>query len=72
MQSTAAVVIEPDRSVAIAAAVQSAKAGDVVLLAGKGDEPYQILDGGRIIPFDDRQVAREALSKSPLNEQMCN
>jgi UDP-N-acetylmuramoyl-L-alanyl-D-glutamate--2,6-diaminopimelate ligase len=35
--------------------------GDAVLLAGKGHEQGQEFDGGRKLPFDDRQVAAEEL-----------
>jgi UDP-N-acetylmuramoyl-L-alanyl-D-glutamate--2,6-diaminopimelate ligase len=52
-----------DRQVAIFAAVHQAKAGDVVLLAGKGHEAYQEIAGVRH-PFDDREVARAALADS--------
>jgi UDP-N-acetylmuramoyl-L-alanyl-D-glutamate--2,6-diaminopimelate ligase len=52
--------IEPDRGVAIAAAIAEARSGDVVLIAGKGHEDYQIL-ADRTISFDDRVAAREAL-----------
>lgn len=56
--------VEPDRAKAIAFAVRMAKAGDILLIAGKGHEDYQILSdgkGGTIkIDFDDRQVARLA------------
>ena len=52
-----------DRQVAIFAAVHQAKAGDVVLLAGKGHEAYQEIAGVRH-PFDDREVARAALAGS--------
>jgi len=62
MQSADRVVVEPDRRQAIHAALRAAAAGDVVVLAGKGDEPYQILDAGQVVPFDDRDVARQALS----------
>jgi UDP-N-acetylmuramoyl-L-alanyl-D-glutamate--2,6-diaminopimelate ligase len=55
--------IEPDRGKAIHRAIASARAGDVVLLAGKGHEDYQVLKD-RTIHFDDREVAREALSKA--------
>ncbi len=51
---------EPDREKAIRTAIQKAEAGDVVILAGKGHETYQILKDGPI-PFDDREVARRAL-----------
>jgi UDP-N-acetylmuramoyl-L-alanyl-D-glutamate--2,6-diaminopimelate ligase len=48
-----------DRAQAIAAAVDSLRAGDVLLIAGKGHEQGQII-GDKVIPFDDRTVAREA------------
>jgi UDP-N-acetylmuramoyl-L-alanyl-D-glutamate--2,6-diaminopimelate ligase len=53
-------VVEPDRGAAIRKAIAEANAGDIVLLAGKGHETYQILRD-RTIPFDDREVAREVL-----------
>jgi UDP-N-acetylmuramoyl-L-alanyl-D-glutamate--2,6-diaminopimelate ligase len=53
-------IIEPDRATAIARAIDEARAGDIVILAGKGHEPYQVLKD-RTIPFDDRAVAREVL-----------
>lgn len=59
--STAEVLIEPDRATAIAKALQIAEPGDCVLLAGKGHETDQVI-GDRRLPFDDRQVARELLS----------
>jgi UDP-N-acetylmuramoyl-L-alanyl-D-glutamate--2,6-diaminopimelate ligase len=52
--------IERDRAAAIALALRAAHAGDVVLVAGKGHEPYQEVDGVRR-PFDDADVARRAL-----------
>src|ERR1051325_5903487 len=53
-------VAEPDRSQAISRALAEAKAGDVVLMAGKGHETYQVLHD-RIIHFDDRETARTEL-----------
>jgi UDP-N-acetylmuramoyl-L-alanyl-D-glutamate--2,6-diaminopimelate ligase len=50
----------PDRRAAIEAAVQNARPGDVVAIAGKGHETYQII-GTQVLPFDDLAVAREAL-----------
>jgi UDP-N-acetylmuramoyl-L-alanyl-D-glutamate--2,6-diaminopimelate ligase len=49
-----------ERREAIFRAISEARSGDVVLIAGKGHETYQIL-GGRTIHFDDREVAREAM-----------
>ncbi|MFN0087599.1 MAG: UDP-N-acetylmuramoyl-L-alanyl-D-glutamate--2,6-diaminopimelate ligase [Blastocatellia bacterium] len=51
-----------DRREAIFRAVVNALPGDVILLAGKGHETYQILADGKV-GFDDRQVAREALAE---------
>jgi UDP-N-acetylmuramoyl-L-alanyl-D-glutamate--2,6-diaminopimelate ligase len=56
------VEVEIDRATAIARAVEAARDGDVVLIAGRGAEPTQELAGQRI-PFDDREVARDALRK---------
>jgi UDP-N-acetylmuramoyl-L-alanyl-D-glutamate--2,6-diaminopimelate ligase len=55
-------LIEPDREKAIAVAMDQARPGDIVLLAGKGHENYQIL-GDRTLKFDDRDQARHALSE---------
>ncbi|MEW6543503.1 MAG: UDP-N-acetylmuramoyl-L-alanyl-D-glutamate--2,6-diaminopimelate ligase [Nitrospirota bacterium] len=52
----------PDRRQAIEAAVREAQAGDMVLIAGKGHEDYQIV-GTQRFHFDDREVAREAIGK---------
>ena len=54
--------VEPDRALAIAAAIASAGPGDLVLIAGKGHEDYQILATGRI-HFDDREQAEQALER---------
>ncbi|MEW6742993.1 MAG: UDP-N-acetylmuramoyl-L-alanyl-D-glutamate--2,6-diaminopimelate ligase [Planctomycetota bacterium] len=52
--------VVPDRRQAIRVALELARGGDIVLLAGKGHEDYQIL-GRERIPFDDRKVAEEVL-----------
>jgi UDP-N-acetylmuramoyl-L-alanyl-D-glutamate--2,6-diaminopimelate ligase len=49
-----------DRRAAITGAVAGANPGDVVVVAGKGHEKYQII-GAHVLPFDDAVVAREAL-----------
>ncbi len=54
--------VEPDRARAIERALAEAGDGDVVVIAGKGHEPGQEISG-RTIPFDDRQVARDALRR---------
>jgi UDP-N-acetylmuramoyl-L-alanyl-D-glutamate--2,6-diaminopimelate ligase len=54
--------IEPDRARAIEFALSEAKPGDVVLIAGKGHEDYQIL-GREKIHFSDREVAQRAIDK---------
>ena len=54
-------VVELDRARAIASAINQAEAGDVVLIAGKGHEPYQLI-AGKKWPFDDRTCAGEALA----------
>jgi UDP-N-acetylmuramoyl-L-alanyl-D-glutamate--2,6-diaminopimelate ligase len=53
-------IVEPDREKAINAALKEARPGDIVILAGKGHEPYQVLSD-RTISFDDRAVARDIL-----------
>lgn len=55
-------VVELDRARAIRLAIEEASAGDVVLVAGKGHEPYQII-GARTLAFDDRVEARAALAR---------
>ena len=52
--------VVPDRKEAIAAALKMAAAGDIVLVAGKGHEDYQII-GAEKLHFDDREVVRECL-----------
>jgi len=51
----------PERAQAIARAVSSLKAGDILLIAGKGHEDYQII-GSRKIHFDDREIVSQCLS----------
>jgi UDP-N-acetylmuramoyl-L-alanyl-D-glutamate--2,6-diaminopimelate ligase len=61
---TGDVEIEPDRRAAIEQAIAMAQSADVVVIAGKGHEQGQEFADGRKIPFDDREVAREALRKA--------
>ncbi len=56
-------LIEPDRGAALELALDMAAAGDILLVAGKGHEPF-IEAGGRLIPFDDRSEARYAAARS--------
>ena len=52
------VLTELDRRAAIAIALELGRAGDVVVIAGKGHETTQTI-GDRVVPFDDRVVVRE-------------
>ncbi|MBQ1537892.1 MAG: UDP-N-acetylmuramoyl-L-alanyl-D-glutamate--2,6-diaminopimelate ligase [Ruminococcus sp.] len=52
-----------DRREAIFYAVRNARAGDVIVLAGKGHEDYQILAGGKKIHFDEREIVAQALGQ---------
>jgi len=58
----ASAIVEPDRAAAIERAISSAQPGDVVVIAGKGHETTQEVDG-ELLPFDDREVARAALAR---------
>jgi UDP-N-acetylmuramoyl-L-alanyl-D-glutamate--2,6-diaminopimelate ligase len=60
-------LIEPDREKAIGVAMDEARAGDIVLLAGKGHENYQIL-ADQTLEFDDREMARRALQERGYRE----
>ncbi len=59
--------VQPDRREGIRAAINMAQAGDVVVIAGKGHEDYQIF-ADRTIHFDDREVAREVLAECSLSQ----
>ena len=60
--------IEPDRERALAIAIDEARAGDIVLLAGKGHETSQVLKD-RTIEFDDREKAREILRRKGFSRK---
>lgn len=60
--ATVPVTLEVDRARAIRLALESARPGDTVLIAGKGHETVQVI-GDAALPFDDRQVARGALKE---------
>jgi UDP-N-acetylmuramoyl-L-alanyl-D-glutamate--2,6-diaminopimelate ligase len=60
--------IEPDREHAIAMALDEARAGDIVLLAGKGHETYQVQRDGTI-DFDDREKARAILRRKGFRKK---
>ena len=58
-------VIEPDRAKAIEIAVQNAEKDDIIVIAGKGHENYQII-GREKIHFDDREAVQNAVAKLKL------
>jgi UDP-N-acetylmuramoyl-L-alanyl-D-glutamate--2,6-diaminopimelate ligase len=61
-KSSGKYLIEPDREKAIGLAFDEARAGDIVLLAGKGHEDYQVV-ADKTLPWDDRAVAQQELRK---------
>ena len=61
------VLLEADRRAAIALAIETARPGDVVVIAGKGHETTQTI-GDEARPFDDRVVAREVLAQRAVND----
>jgi UDP-N-acetylmuramoyl-L-alanyl-D-glutamate--2,6-diaminopimelate ligase len=61
-------LIEPDREKAITMAIDEAREGDIVLLAGKGHEDYQAL-AETTLPWDDREQARKALRDRGYGEE---
>ena len=66
--NTPSTLIEQDREKAIGMAFDEARAGDIVLLAGKGHENTQILRD-RTFEFDDREKAREILRSKGFSKQ---
>jgi UDP-N-acetylmuramoyl-L-alanyl-D-glutamate--2,6-diaminopimelate ligase len=60
-------LVEPDRERAIEIALDQARPGDIVLLAGKGHETSQVLRD-RTIEFDDREMARRMLRQRGYGE----
>lgn len=63
--SKARVITEIDRTKAIETALKTARRGDVVVLAGKGHETYQVLKGGKI-HFDEREAVKNILEKEQV------
>jgi UDP-N-acetylmuramoyl-L-alanyl-D-glutamate--2,6-diaminopimelate ligase len=60
-EESGALVIEPDRELAMTLAFERARPGDLVIVAGKGHETGQLI-GDDVVPFDDRDVARRLLA----------
>ena len=58
-------LVEEDREQAIVKAIEIAQKNDIILIAGKGHEPYQIL-GRKKIHFDDREIARREIVKRKI------
>ena len=70
-RTSAKVLVEPDRERAIEMALDQARPGDIVLLAGKGHETTQVLKD-RTIEFDDREVARRIAAPARLRRLRTN
>ncbi|MBV9128495.1 MAG: hypothetical protein JO117_10460 [Verrucomicrobia bacterium] len=66
-KANAKYLVEQDRQKAIALAMDQTRPGDIVLLAGKGHEDYQIL-ADRTLHFDDREEARRVLRERGYDE----
>jgi UDP-N-acetylmuramoyl-tripeptide--D-alanyl-D-alanine ligase len=71
MESTKPIVRIPDRRAAINYGISICKKGDLLLLAGKGHETYQILADGLTVPFDERKICADMLAryKAPLPKE---
>lgn len=67
--SDAEFIAVPDRKEAIAYAVSIAEPGDIVLLAGKGHETYQLIDGKKV-PFSEREILCEAAKEAVFAERL--
>ncbi len=63
--NSAGYIVEPDRRGAIAIALRLARPDDVIVIAGKGHEDYQLV-GNLVLKFDDRAVVRELVSELGL------
>jgi UDP-N-acetylmuramoyl-L-alanyl-D-glutamate--2,6-diaminopimelate ligase len=61
-------LVEPDRRAAIALALRISSPGDIVVIAGKGHEDYQLV-GSQRLDFDDRAVVRELVSDETATER---
>ena len=62
-------VSKADRRTAIEKTLRQVKPGDVVLIAGKGHEQFQVV-GGEQLEFDDRQIAQQWLYESPAIDKL--
>jgi UDP-N-acetylmuramoyl-L-alanyl-D-glutamate--2,6-diaminopimelate ligase len=61
-----------DRRKAVRKALNSAKSGDIVIITGKGSEPWMCVEKGKKIPWDDRQVVREEFEKLDIDKDYQN